>query len=179
MLRFPQNTVYGPNRKKRPMTASSCAQVNGFSRYGFPVVLSQSSDCVYKGFHNSIRGIQQNNPFGDLVVSFKGCYYRKEIVLLCTRWYLAHPLSYRDIEEMMKERGVDVDHATLNRWVLKFTPFIEKEFRSRKRSVGGRWRMDETSVSVKGEWKFLYRAVDKEGLTFDFIRFCRKVQFMI
>jgi len=71
------------------------------------------------------------------MLSFKGCHYQKEIVLLCTRWYLAYPLSYRHIEEMMKERGVEVDHSTLNRWILKFTPLIEKNFRSRKRSVGG------------------------------------------
>ena len=103
------------------------------------------------------------------MLSFKGCHFEKEIVLLCTRWYLAYPLSYRHIEEMMEERGVDVDHSTLNRWVLKFTPFIEKEFRKKKKPLGLSWRMDETYVSVKGEWKYLYRAVDKEGLTIDFI----------
>ncbi len=103
------------------------------------------------------------------MLSFKGCHFEKEFILLCTRWYLAYPLSYRNIEEMMEERGVDVDHSTLNRWVLKFTPFIEKEFRKKKRPVGLSWRMDETYVSVKGEWKYLYRAVDKEGLTIDFI----------
>jgi transposase-like protein len=103
------------------------------------------------------------------MLSFKGCHYQKEIILLCTRWYLAYPLSYRHIEEMMKERGVDVDHATLNRWVLKFTLLIEKEFGNHKRAVGRSWRMDETYVSVKGEWKFLYRAVDKEGMTIDFV----------
>jgi len=103
------------------------------------------------------------------MLSFKGCHFEKEIILLCTRWYLAYPLSYRHIEEMMEERGVGVDHSTLNRWVLKFTPFIEKEFRKKERPVGLSWRMDETYVSVKGEWKYLYRAVDKEGLTIDFI----------
>ncbi len=99
------------------------------------------------------------------MLSFKGYHFEKEIVLLCTRWYLAYPLSYRHIEEMMEERGVDVDHSTINRWVLKFTPFIEKEFRKKKKPVGQSWRMDETYVSVKGEWKYLYRAVDKQGRT--------------
>ncbi|HIE64410.1 MAG: IS6 family transposase [Nitrospira sp.] len=103
------------------------------------------------------------------MLSFKGCHFEKEIILICTRWYLAYPLSSRHVEEMMEERGVDVDHSTINRWVLKFTPFIEKEFRKKKRPVGQSWRMDETYVSVKGEWKYLYRAVDKEGLTIDFI----------
>ena len=97
------------------------------------------------------------------MLSFKGCHFEKEIVLLCTRWYLAYPLSYRNIEEMMKERGVEVDHSTLNRWILKFTPSMEKAFRKRKRPVGLSWRMDETYVSIKGKWKYLYRAVDKEG----------------
>ncbi len=103
------------------------------------------------------------------MLSFKGCHFEKAFILLCTRWYLAYPLSYRNIEEIMEERGVDVDHSTLNRWVLKFTPFIEKAFRRKKRPVGLSWRMDETYVFVKGEWKYLYRAVDKEGLTIDFI----------
>ena len=102
-------------------------------------------------------------------MSFKGCHFEKEIVLLCTRWYLAYPLSYRNLEEMMNERGIDVDHSTINRWILKFTPAMEKEFRKRKRPVGGSWRMDETYVSVKGQWKYLYRAVDKSGLTIDFV----------
>ena len=70
---------------------------------------------------------------------------------------------------MMKERGIEVDHSTLNRWILKFTPFMEKAFRKRKRPVGLSWRMDETYVSIKGKWKYLYRAVDKTGLTVDFI----------
>jgi len=103
------------------------------------------------------------------MLSFKGCHFEKEIILLCTRWYLSYPLSYRHIEEMMEERGIDVDHSTINRWVLKFTPFIEKKFRKKKRLVGLSWRMDETYVSIKGEWRYLYRAVDKQGLTIDFI----------
>ncbi|HIE64511.1 MAG: IS6 family transposase [Nitrospira sp.] len=103
------------------------------------------------------------------MLSFKGCHFEKEIILLCTRWYLAYPLSYLHIEEMMEERGVDVDHSTINRWVLKFTPFIEKEFRKKKSPIGLSWRMDETYVSLKGEWRYLYRAVDKAGLTIDFI----------
>ncbi len=103
------------------------------------------------------------------MLSFKGCHFEKDIILLCNRWYLSYPLSYRHIEEMMEERGIGVDHSTINRWVLKFTPSIEKEFRKKKRPIGQSWRMDETYVSVKGEWKYLYRAVDKQGLTIDFI----------
>ena len=85
------------------------------------------------------------------------------------RWYVAYPISYRQLEEMMEEHGVEVDHATLNRWVLKYVPLLEQEFRARKRAVAPSWRMDETYVRVKGTWKYLYRAVDKAGATVDFL----------
>lgn len=85
------------------------------------------------------------------------------------RWYVAYPISYRQLEEMMKERGVEVDHSSLNRWVLKYTPELEKVFRQHKRPVGSIWRMDKTYVNVKGQWKYLYRAVDKSGDTIDFL----------
>jgi len=102
-------------------------------------------------------------------VDFKGSHFEKEIILWGIRWYVAYPLSYRQLEEMMRERGVAVDHATLNRWVIKYAPEIEKQFRLRKRPVGKSWRMDETYIRVKGEWKYLYRAVDKDGQTIDFL----------
>lgn len=70
--------------------------------------------------------------------------HQRDIVLVCVRWYLAYPLSYRNIEDMMEERGIDVDHPILNRWVIKFTPHLETAFRRRKRPVGNSWRMDET-----------------------------------
>jgi transposase-like protein len=92
-----------------------------------------------------------------------------DIILLCIRWYAAYPLSYRHIEEMMEERGVFVDHSSINRWAIRFLPLLEKAFRKHKRSVGGSWRMDETYIKVKGVWKYLYRAVDKEGKTVDFL----------
>jgi transposase-like protein len=85
------------------------------------------------------------------------------------RWYVAYPISHRQLEEMMAERGVEVDHATLNRWVVKYVPLLEAEFRARKHPVGSSWRMDETYVKLKGSWKYLYRAVDKAGATVDFL----------
>ena len=69
----------------------------------------------------------------------------------------------------MEERGVEVDHSTLNRWVVKYVPLLEKQFRARKRPVGSSWRLDETYVKVRGAWKYLYRAVDKAGATVDFL----------
>jgi putative transposase len=103
------------------------------------------------------------------MISFKGAHFPQEIILTCVRWYVAYPLSYRHVEELMEERGVSVDHATINRWVLKYTPLLEEAFHRRKRPVGRSWRMDETYIRVKGEWRYLYRAVDKRGQTIDFL----------
>ena len=84
----------------------------------------------------------------------------------CVRWYLAYALSLRNLEEMMAERGIVVDHSTLHRWVIRLVPLLDKVFRRHKRTVGRRWRMDETYIKVKGQWKYLYRAVDQ---TIDFL----------
>jgi putative transposase len=103
------------------------------------------------------------------MVSFKGAHFAKDIILTCVRWYVAYPLSYRQIEELMQERGVAVDHATINRWVLKYSPQLEEAFHRRKRPVWLSWRMDETYIKVRGQWRYLYRAVDKTGHTIDFL----------
>jgi putative transposase len=104
-----------------------------------------------------------------MAVSFKGAHFPPEVILMGVRWYLAYPLSTRHVEELMEERGVEVDHSTVNRWVIKYSPQLEAEFHRRKRSVWTSWRMDETYIKVKGEWKYLYRAVDKFGKTIDFL----------
>lgn len=96
-------------------------------------------------------------------------HYPLEIMLVCVRWYAAYALSLRNLEEMMAERGVAVDHATVHRWAMKILPVFAKVFRSRKRPVGRSWRMDETYIRVSGEWKYLYRAVDRLGQTVDFL----------
>ncbi len=89
---------------------------------------------------------------------------------MLVRWYLAYPLSYREIEELALERGLKVDHSTINRWVIKYSPHLEERFRKRhKRRADRSWRMDETYIKVKGQWGYLYRAVDKEGNTIDFM----------
>ena len=94
---------------------------------------------------------------------------RAEVMLVCVRWYAADPLSFRHIEEMMAERGVLVDHATVHRWSIKILPVLAVVFRRRKRPVGMSWRMDETYIKVSGQWKYLYRAVDRDGDTIDFL----------
>ena len=90
-------------------------------------------------------------------------------MLICARWYAAYPLSLRNLEEMMAERGVVVDHAKVQRWALKILPVLAVVFRSRKRAVGSSWRVDESYVKVGGRWKYLYRAVDRLGQTVDFL----------
>ena len=102
-------------------------------------------------------------------MSFKWRHFNKQIILTCIRWYLAYPLSYRNIEEMMQERGITIDHATINRWVLKYSPLLEAKARKHSKPVVGSWRFDETYIKVKGKWKYLYRAVDKNGHTIDFL----------
>ena len=104
-----------------------------------------------------------------MAVSFKGAHFPKDVILMGVRWYVAYPLSYRHVEELMEERGVPVDHATLQRWVVKYSPLLEEAFHRRKRSVWVSWRMDETYIKVKGQWSYLYRAVDKTGQTIDFL----------
>ena len=99
----------------------------------------------------------------------KRLHYPLEVMMTCVRWYAAYPLSLRHVEEMMAERGVFVDHSTVSRWAIRILPVLEKIFRKYKRPVGGSWRMDETYVKVNGKWKYLYRAVDKEGKTIDFL----------
>ena len=104
-----------------------------------------------------------------MAVSFKGAHFPPDIILMGIRWYVAYPLSTRHVEELMAERGVDVDHSTINRWTIKYSPLLEEAFHRRKRQVWVSWRMDETYVKVKGQWRYLYRAVDKTGQTIDFL----------
>lgn len=99
----------------------------------------------------------------------KRLHYPLDVILLCVRWYVAYSLSLRNLEEMMAERGFEVDHSSVHRWVIKLVPLFEKAFRKHKRPVGKSWRMDETYVKVRGQWKYLYRAVDKAGNTVDFL----------
>ena len=96
-------------------------------------------------------------------------HYPLEVMLTCVRWYVAYPLSLRHIEEMMRERGVFVDHATVHRWTIKMLPVLAAVFRRRKHPVGKSWRMDETYIKVASQWKYLYRVVDRAGDTVDFL----------
>lgn len=99
----------------------------------------------------------------------KRLHYPLDVMLTCVRWYVSYALSLRNLEEMMAERGISVDHSTVHRWAIKLLPVLEKAFRRRKHPVGKSWRVDETYIKVKGQWKYLYRAVDKAGNTIDFL----------
>ena len=101
---------------------------------------------------------------------FKRYHYPSEVIIYAVYMYCRFSLSYRDIEEIMKERGfTTIDHATIQRWVIRFSIILEKEFRKRKKPVGTSWRMDETYIKVNNKWTYLYRAVDNEGNTVDFL----------
>jgi transposase-like protein len=98
----------------------------------------------------------------------KGHHFDRSVILLCVRWYLAYNLSLRNLEEMMAERGISVDHATIHRWIIRYSPELLKRFNSRKRDVTGRWHMDETYIRVWGQWRYFYRAIDSNGDTVEF-----------
>jgi putative transposase len=99
---------------------------------------------------------------------FKGRQFDRSVILLCVRWYLAYSLSLRDLEEMMAERGISVDHATVGRWVVRYSPELLERFNRRKRPVSRRWHVDETYIKVRGRWTYLYRAIDSNGDTVEF-----------
>lgn len=100
---------------------------------------------------------------------FKWRHFQSDIILLCVRWYLRYPLSYRNLSEMMLERGLTVDHTTVYRWVQAYAPQLDKRIRKHLKPTNDSWRVDETYIPVNREWKYLYRAVDSEGNTLDFL----------
>jgi transposase, IS6 family len=100
---------------------------------------------------------------------FKGRHFQAMLILQAVSWYLRYPLSYREIEELFRERGLEVDHSTLNRWVLAYAPLIERRLRSFRKPHCGSVRIDETYIRVRGQWRYLYRAVDKHGTPIDFL----------
>ena len=105
---------------------------------------------------------------------FKGFFSSPETIMHFVYMKCRFSLSYHDLEEMMSMRGASVDHATLQRWVVKFVPLIEKTMRKRKKSTGNSWRMDETYIKLNGKWIYLYRAVDSQGNTIDFLLRARR-----
>jgi transposase-like protein len=101
--------------------------------------------------------------------AFKGRHFTAEVILWAVRWYLMFPVSYRDLELMLMDRGVEVDHSTIFRWIQAYAAELEKRIRPHLRMSNGSWRVDETYMKVKGRWMYLYRAVDSRGQTIDFL----------
>src|SRR5215204_5005986 len=104
--------------------------------------------------------LDQENPF-------KWRHYAPEIILLCVRWYLRYSLSYRDLEEMMAERGLRVDHSTICRWVHRYAPELAHHVRMHLQLTNDSWRVDETYIKVRGTWMYLYRTLDSAGNTLE------------
>ncbi|MBJ8009586.1 MULTISPECIES: IS6 family transposase [Bacillus cereus group] len=101
-------------------------------------------------------------------IFFKWKHYQPDIILLTVRWYLRYNLSFRDLVEMMKERGLSISHTTIMRWVHQYGPELDKRIRRHLKQTNDSWRVDETYIKVKGQWMYLYRAVDSKGNTIDF-----------
>jgi transposase-like protein len=110
-----------------------------------------------------------NQPLPHASSLFRGRHFDRTIIILSVRWYITYKLSYRDLVEMMAERGVAVSHTTILRWVQHYVPEFEKRWHRYARSVSTSWRVDETYIRVRGRWTYLYRAVDRQGLTVDFL----------
>ena len=105
----------------------------------------------------------------DAARAFRGFRFPAEVILWAVRWYLQFPISYRDLERMLADRGVAVDHTTMYRWVQHFAPELEKRMRRHLHPCRGPWHVDETYIRVIGQWRYLYRAVDGTGQTVDFL----------
>src|SRR6266436_4001868 len=104
-----------------------------------------------------------------LAVALEWRQFEPEVILLAVGWYLRFSLSYREVEELLAERGLLVDHVTVWRWVQRYAPEIQRRLRPGLRPTNDSWRVDETYIRVKGKWVYLYRAVDSSGATIDFL----------
>ena len=100
---------------------------------------------------------------------FKWRHYEAEIILLCVRWYLRSSLSYRDLQEMLAERGLHIDHTTIYSWVQRYAPAVDRRVRAQLGPTNDSWQVDETYIKVLGEWAYLYRAVDSASNTLEFV----------
>ncbi|MEV4826804.1 IS6 family transposase [Micromonospora sp. NPDC049257] len=106
--------------------------------------------------------------------AFSGFRFPPEVIVVAVRWYLRYNLSYRDVEELLAERGIEVDHVTVYRWVQRFTPLLADAARFTRHAPGDRWFVDETYVKVSGVWRYVYRAIDQHGQVIDVLVSARR-----
>ena len=111
--------------------------------------------------------IRRPRPAPVARAAFAGFCFPPDVIVLAVRWYLRFALSYRDVEELLAERGIEVDHVTIYRWVQRFTPLLAEAARPCRHAVGDRWQVDETYVKVAGRWRYVYRAIDQFGQVID------------
>ena len=138
------------------------------TEFAFAGSVARLGRCCPAGRIGAVEG-QAGTGMGDRGEQFKGRQFTAEVILWAVRWYLQFPISCRDLELMLQDRGVSVDHTTIFRWVQAYAAELEKRIRSHLRMSNGSWRVDETYVKIKGRWTYLYRAVDSQGQTIDFL----------
>ena len=131
----------------------SCLTVTG---------LGSGANCRKARYPAITAGMTEPTSAQDL---FKGRHFDQEIIILCVRWYITFKLSFRDLVQMMAERGITLSHTTILRWVQQYVLEFEKRWNHYAQPVGDSWRVDETYIKVKDQWVYLYRAVDKQGRT--------------
>jgi len=144
-----RNAVDGPTAAALAEAVLRCERLGGLGETG------------------GVRIIRRVRPATAPPSAFAGFRFSPEVILLAVRWYLRFGLSYRDVEEMLAERGVEVDHVTLYRWVQRFAPLVSEAARPCRHAVGDRWWADETYVKVAGQWRYVYRAIDQFGQVID------------
>src|SRR3954447_14132548 len=121
-----------------------------------------------------MKSVARSRPWCPPRSAFAGYRFPAEVIVVAVRWYLRYGLSYRDVEELLAERGIEVDHVTVYRWVQRFTPLLADAARFTRHSPGDRWFVDETYVKVNGVWRYVYRAVDQHGQVIDVLLSARR-----
>jgi transposase, IS6 family len=114
-----------------------------------------------------MRTAHRSRPSTPPRSAFAGFQFPPDVIVVAVRWYLRFGLSYRDVEELLSERGVEVDHVTVYRWVVRFTPLLADSAKPCRHAVGDRWQVDETYAKVAGQWHYVYRAIDQFGQVID------------
>ena len=121
-----------------------------------------------------MKSVVRSRRCAPLRSEFAGFRFPAEVIVVAVRWYLRYGLSYRDVEELLAERGIEVDHVTIYRWVQRFTPLLADAARFARHSPGDRWFVDETYVKVNGIWRYVYRAIDQHGQVIDVLLSARR-----